>query len=151
MTSLGGSTLSSACPHQIQTFSRGFSLAVPHAVIWERTGREETADLVSEQLNPQDLLWLLPHPPHGRRFQSGAGAGAARTEVGSALPRSSRPFPVLDVPPLSRAPRSRLPQEEQQLYSDREHGASSARHTRRHAFGTGTSQSIACMFGDALL
>lgn len=81
--------------------------------------------------------------------------GASRAEqerpglMWALLPRSPRPSPVLDVPPLSRALHSRLPQEEQQLYSDREHGASPAR--QRHAFGTGTSQSIACMFGDALL
>lgn len=96
-----GFPLSLACPHQIQTFSHGVSLAVPHAVIWERTGREETAELVSKQLNPQDLLWLLPHPRHGRRSQS--GAGAARTDGLSAVPGAPGPSPVLEVPPLCQA------------------------------------------------
>lgn len=68
----GGSPLSLACPHQLQTFSYVFSLAVPPTVIWERAEREETAQLPSEQLNPQDLSWLLPHLHPGRHFQSRA-------------------------------------------------------------------------------
>lgn len=82
----GSSPLSLACPHHLQTFSHGFPLAVPPAVIWERTGREETAELLSKQLNPQDLLWLLPHPHPGRRFQSRAEQSIQGCPKAPALP-----------------------------------------------------------------
>lgn len=117
--------LSLACPHQIQTSSLGFSLAVPRAVIWERTGREGRAELLSKHLNPQELSWLLPHPHPGRRFQSRAEQEQPGLTMAQGCPQSPEPFPGLAVPPLCQTPASQPAREQHPLYSDREHGASS--------------------------
>lgn len=48
-------------------------LAIPRIVSWEnRAWGNGVTFNVSKQLNPQDLLWLLPHTRHGRLCQSRA-------------------------------------------------------------------------------
>lgn len=64
-------------PWLVLTKLRPFSMVFPcyptHCVLGENRARGNGVTFnVSKQLNPQDLLWLLPHTRHGRLFQSRA-------------------------------------------------------------------------------
>lgn len=137
--------LSSPNPDLLPWF---FSLAVPRAVIWERTGREERAELLSKHLNPQELSWLLPHPHPG-------GASRAEQEQEqeqpglmtlSAVPRAQSPSLGWLCLLCAKSLHPRLAGSSTPCTVTENTGPA-----RTGAFGTGTSQSIACMFGDALL
>lgn len=78
----GAFPLPLACPHQTQPLPRGFSLAAPRAGREQGVRRQQ--NFCQRDLNPQDLLWLLPHPRQGRQSRS---------------PRSSG-CPGLGVPPV---------------------------------------------------
>lgn len=135
-------------------------LAVPHVVFWEnRAWGNGVTFNISEQRNPQDLLWLLPHTRHGRLFQS-----KAKSIVGwwaQSFPcQTFWSFP----PPMLKCAYSVYTLVFQSVLMKVHSNCTATENmgcqlgllvfrslTQCHPFGTGTSQSITCMFGDALL
>lgn len=150
-----------ACPHQTETPPLPWSfLAVPHIVFWEnRAWGNGVTFNISKQRNPQDLLWLLPHTHHGRLFQS--KAKSITDWWAQSFPcQSFWSFP----PPLLKCAYSVYTLVFQSVLMKVNSNCTATENmgcqlgllvfqslTQCHPFGTGTSQSITCMFGDALL
>lgn len=135
-------------------------LAVPHIAIWEnRAWGNGVTFNISKQRNPQDLLWLLPHTHHGRLFQS--KAKSITDWWAQSFPcQSFWSFP----PPLLKCAYSVYTLVFQSVLMKANSNRTATENmgcqlgllvfqslTQCHPFGTGTSQSITCVFGDALL